>query len=152
MATPHGGRPYNQFRFQVEWGPGNIPSAGFQEVSGLAMEVHVAEYRTGTDPNWPMKITGLTKTNDVTFKRGIIGDVDTLFSWIRDVSSGKQFSYKTVTVSLLDDDGVKVVEKWILGNARPMKYTGATFNGKGTDVAMEELVLAAESIDLQLGS
>jgi hypothetical protein len=29
-----------------------------------------------------------------------------------------------------------------------MKYTGPALNGKGTDVAVEELVLAAERIDL----
>ena len=33
---------------------------------------------------------------------------------------------------------------WKLIKARPMKYTGPSLNGKGTDVAVEELVLASE--------
>ena len=36
-----------------------------------------------------------------------------------------------------------------LTNARPTKYTGPALTGKGTDVAIEELVLAYERLDLQ---
>jgi hypothetical protein len=39
---------------------------------------------------------------------------------------------------------------WRLMNARPIKYTGPTLNAKGgTDVAMEELVLACESLSVE---
>jgi hypothetical protein len=41
-----------------------------------------------------------------------------------------------------------VVQEWRLTNSRPIKYTGPSLNGKGTDVAIEELVLASERIDL----
>jgi T4-like virus tail tube protein gp19 len=42
-------RPYTQFNFIVDLGDGNTegPSAGFQEVKGLGMEVAVIEYRNG---------------------------------------------------------------------------------------------------------
>ena len=42
-------RPYTQFNFLVDLGDGKTegPSAGFQEVSGLGMELTVSEYRTG---------------------------------------------------------------------------------------------------------
>ena len=38
--------------------------------------------------------------------------------------------------------------QWKLIGARPMKYTGPSLNGKGTDLAIEELVLAAERIEM----
>ena len=42
-------RPYVQFNFLVDLGDGNTdgPDAGFQEISGIGMEVTVAEYRPG---------------------------------------------------------------------------------------------------------
>src|SRR5689334_12774316 len=42
-------RPYSQFNFLVDLGTGvtDTPAAGFQEVSGIGMEVTVAEYRNG---------------------------------------------------------------------------------------------------------
>src|SRR5262249_61445478 len=75
VATPRD-RPYTQFNFLVDLGDGKTdgPSAGFQEVSGLGMEVTVAEYRNGNSKeNSVVKITGLNKATDVTMKRGVIG-------------------------------------------------------------------------------
>ena len=64
--------PYNQFNFQVKFGSTEL---AFQEVSGLGMEVHMAEYRNGNATELaPIKVTGLYKVNDVTFKRGVVGD------------------------------------------------------------------------------
>ena len=67
-------RPYVQFNFLVDLGTGNTdgPEAGFQEVSGIGMEVTVSEYRTGNArENSVMKITGMNKSTDVTLKRGV---------------------------------------------------------------------------------
>ena len=56
----------------------------------------------------------------------------------------------TVTIELMDEARTGPVMTWKLTNARPMKYTGATLNAKtGTDVAMEELVLSCEKLDVQ---
>jgi phage tail-like protein len=40
------------------------------------------------------------------------------------------------------------IQAWRLRNARPKKYTGPTLGGKGNDVAIEELVLSTEGIEL----
>jgi len=139
--------PYNQFNFQVKFGS---TQASFQEVSGLGMEIHVAEYRTGDrKDNSPMKVTGLTKYNDVTFKRGVVGDLTTLYAWFSSISGGAGNAPTggvTVTINLMDDTNTTIVQTWVLANARPMKLTGPTFNGKATDVAIEELVLLTEGI------
>ncbi len=68
-------RPYMQFNFLVDLGDGTTdgPKAGFQEISGIGMEVTVAEYRAGNSKeNSVMKITGLNKCTDVTMKRGVM--------------------------------------------------------------------------------
>jgi phage tail-like protein len=147
MATERD-RPYSQFNFRVSWDglDENSVQAGFQEVSGLGMEITVAEYRAGNHPdNGPMKITGTVKTPDVTLKRGVIGALD-LYSWLNEVRDGSQTQLRNVTIRLMSEDRQTVAMEWLLRNARPMKYTGPSLNGKGTDLAIEELVLAAEQI------
>ena len=149
MARPKN-YPYSQFNFLVEWDQmdGETTQAGFQEVSGLGMEITVAEYRSGNaKTNEPIKVTGTVKTPGITLKRGVIGGLD-LYKWLNAVRDGDQDQLKTGTITLLSEDHEQVL-KWILKAARPMKYTGPSFNGKGTDVAVEELVLATERIELE---
>jgi phage tail-like protein len=137
-------RPFSQFNFQVDFGVDpNAPQAGFQEVSGLGLEITVAEYRNGNElVNTPRKITGTFKVPDVTLKRGVIGD-ETLYEWLNEVRDGSQDALRTVTITLLAEDRTPA-QTWELLNARPIKYTGPALTGKGTDVAVEELVLASE--------
>ncbi|SRR6266849_8860243 len=146
-------RPYSQFNFRVKIANdnGDGTNAGFQEVSGLGTEVHVAEYRAGNfKDNSPLKVNGSYKVPDVTLKRGVIGELETLHNWLKAVRDGGNSSdvLKTVTIALLSEDRKTEVQTWTLTNARPMKYTGPSLTGKGTDVAIEELVLAAEHIEV----
>jgi phage tail-like protein len=150
MATLHD-RPYMQFNFLVDLGDGVTegPKAGFQEVSGIGMEVAVTEYRNGNSKeNSVMKITGLNKSTDVTMKRGVIGSLD-LYQWLDQIRNGDQKALRTVTVQLLSVDHTEVVQTWKLLRARIIKHTSGPFNAKGSDVAMEELVLAYERLEME---
>ena len=145
--------PYGAFNFRVtadRFGGATTVQGGFQEVSGLGMEVTVAEYRNGNEAeNHARKINNVYKTNDVTLKRGIIGNT-AFFDWINDVRNGLQNVRSTVTIELLNEEHTGPVMTWILTNARPIKYTGVSLNAKGgTDVAIEELVLASEKLDVK---
>lgn len=150
MATPRKERPYSQFNYLVNFGPDeNSAEAGFQEVTGLGWEQTPAEYRNGNEPiNAPRKINGLFKVPDVTFKRGVIGTTE-IYEWINSARNGDQSDLRDVIISLLSEDRTGPVVTWKLINARPMKYTGPSFNGKGNEVAIEELVLACEDITLE---
>lgn len=145
-------RPYVQFNFLVDLGGGDGtegPRAGFQEVSGIGMEVTVAEYRTGNArENSVMKITGLNKSSDVTLKRGVIGSLD-LYNWLNQIRNGDQGALRNVIVQLQNEDHTKVVQTWKLMRARITKHTSGPMNAKGTDVAMEELVLAYERLEME---
>ncbi|MEX1020448.1 MAG: phage tail protein [Litorilinea sp.] len=146
------GRPYSAFNYLVALGTGadtSQPRAGFQEVSGLGMEITAQEYRPGNYAlNSPMKVMGMHKISDVTLKRGLIAALD-LWEWLDAVRTGSQDALRTVTIQLQNEERTNVVMTWVLTNARPIKYTGPAFNGKGTDVGIEELVLAAEDMDLE---
>jgi phage tail-like protein len=144
-------RPYVQFNFLVDLGDGNTegPQAGFQELSGIGMEVTVSEYRTGNArENSVMKITGMNKATDVTMKRGVIGSLN-LYQWLDQIRNGDQNAMRTVTIQLQNEDHTAVVQTWKLLRARIIKHTSGPFNAKGTDVAMEELVLAYERLEME---
>ena len=143
-------RPYVQFNFLVDLGTGTTegPEAGFQEISGIGMEVTVAEYRNGNErENSVRKITGLNKSTDVTLKRGVIGSLN-LYTWLNQIRNGDQSAHRTVVIQLQNEDHTAVVQEWRLLRARIIKHTSGPLNAKGTDVAMEELVLAYERLEM----
>jgi len=144
-------RPYGNFNFLVDLGDGvtDGPHAGFQEVSSIGMEVTVTEYRNGNSrENNVVKLTGLAKAPDVTLKRGIIGSPD-LYQWIDQIRNGDAKALRTVTIQLQNEDHSATVQTWKLLRARIVKHTSGPFNAKGTDVAMEEIVLAYERLELE---
>ncbi len=144
-------RPYTCFNFLVDLGDGNTegPQAGFQEMSPIGMEVAVIEYRNGNHKeNSPIKLTGLQKVADVTLKRGIIGSLN-LYQWLNDIRNGNQHSLRTVTIQLQNEDHTEIVQTWKLLRARIVKHTSGPFNAKGSDVAMEEIVLAYEQLEME---
>jgi len=144
-------RPYVQFNFLVDLGTGNSDGAdaGFQEVSGIGMEVTVAEYRNGNEKdNSVRKITGLNKSTDVTMKRGVIGSL-TLYEWLNQIRNGDQNALRNIVVQLQNEDHTAVVQTWKLLRARIIKHTSGPMNAKGTDVAMEELVVAYERLEME---
>jgi phage tail-like protein len=145
-------RPYIQFNFLVDLGTGSSEEsadAGFQECSNIGMEVTVAEYRNGNSKeNSVMKVTGLNKATDVTLKRGVIGSL-TLYNWLNDIRNGNQNAMRTVVVKLQNEDHTQIVQTWKLLRARIIKHVSGPLNAKGTDVAMEELTLAYERLEIE---
>ena len=145
-------RPYVQFNFMVdlddpEMDPGSF-TGGFQEVSGLGMEVTVSEYRNGSDrDNGVRKIIGLNKASDVTLKRGVIGALP-LYRWLDDIRNGNQEAFRDVTNVLQSEDHTPVLE-WRLLRARIIKYTAGPLNAKGNDVTMEEVVISHERLEMR---
>jgi phage tail-like protein len=113
------------------------------------MEVTVAEYRNGNEKeNSVRKITGLNKSTDVTLKRGVIGSLN-LYQWLDDIRNGNQKALRNVVVQLQSEDHTAVVQTWKLMRARIIKHISGPMNAKGTDVAMEELTLAYERLEME---
>jgi phage tail-like protein len=140
--------PYGAFNYTVNFDGGEI-FGGFSDVSGIGTEMTIAEYRNGNEKeNHVRKIGGVHKVSDVTLKRGII-DSESLFAWIKATRTDGPAAQKTVAITLFDE-AQSPVQSWILRGVIPMKYTGPTLAGKGGgDVAMEELVLSAEGLEIE---
>ena len=78
--------PYKNYRFKVE--VDSVMVAGFSEVSGFDATIDVIEYREGDAVvNTPRKQPGLVKYSNITFKRGVIDDID-FYTWIEEAFSG----------------------------------------------------------------
>ena len=143
-------RPYVQFNFLVDLGDGvtSGPHAGFQELSGVGMDVTVSEYRSGNEmEKSARKITGMNKPSAVTLKRGVIV-ASALKAWLEQSKNGDQKAVRTVLIQLQSEDHTSVTQTWKLRRARITKHTSGPFNAKGTDVAIEELQLAYEGVEV----
>ena len=144
--------PYGAFNFTVNLNsPGVDPESelgGFSDASGLVTEAVVAEYRNGNArENHVRKIPLMHKVGDVTLKRGVI-DSNEFFSWIKQTREVGYKAKRDVVITLKDETGAPV-RKWKLQSVIPLKYTGPTLAGKGGDMAMEELVLSAEGMEIE---
>jgi len=141
--------PFGAYNFLVEFDgneAANTALGGFSDVSGIGTEITLMEYRQGNDKeNRVRKIPGMHKAGDVTLKRGIMGQVN-FWDWIR-ITRVDPTHKRTVMITLQDEQRNAVL-RWKLINARPMKFTGPTLAAKGgSDVAMEELVVAIEDLE-----
>jgi phage tail-like protein len=144
--------PYGAFNFTVNLNsPGVDPESelgGFSDASGLVTESVVAEYRNGNaKENHVRKIPLMHKVGDVTLKRGVI-DSNEFFTWIKQTREVGYKAKRDVVITLKDETGAPV-RKWKLQSVIPLKYTGPTLAGKGGDMAMEELVLSAEGMEIE---
>jgi phage tail-like protein len=143
--------PYSHFNFIVLLDGQEV--AAFSEVSGLDSENTPIEYREGADAtNSVRKLPGMEKYSNVMLKRGITGSL-TLWNWRKEArdSTSTIPPRKEVTIQLLNEKGDrnKPGMTFKLRNAWPMKITGPTFNAKGNDIAIEQLDLAHERLDIE---
>jgi phage tail-like protein len=146
MAVPRD-RPYVQFSFLVDLGTGNTdgPEGAFRECSNIGVSHRCRIPRRQREF---CDATGMNKSTDVTLKRGVIGSLN-LYQWLNQVRNGDQGAKRTVTIHLQNEDHTAVVQTWKLLRACITKHVSGPLNAKGTDVAMEELTLAYERLEME---
>ncbi len=152
---PNRTAPYPSYNYLVDLkGPRDPekPLGGFSDVAGLKTELHISEYRDGNDSaNFVHKYCGMHTSADVTLKRGLVDTTD-LWDWITDARTNGSSAQRDVTITLRDEAN-NPVQIFKLYAVTPKGYTGPTLSGKGAgDVAIEELVLAPETIEITSAS
>ena len=136
--------PYSGYNFAVELD--GIPRAGFRECSGLENSQNAGEYREGTDKNLSVrKLPGLVTHSDITLSRGITAD-SKLWEWREKAMKGA-IERHNISISLLDDSGTPKIT-WNLFDCWPRQWTGPSLNATADDLAVEQLVLACERIEV----
>ena len=121
-----------------------IPGTGFSEVSGIEADVVVVDYRPGNDKApGPRKLPGDAHFTNIVLKRGMTSDLS-LWEWMQKTLDGK-IERKNGSIVLLNDAGEEVL-RFNFRDAWPVKWTGPTFNGAASDVAIETLEIAHEGL------
>ncbi len=137
--------PIAKFHFQVEWGGTKI---GFQEVSGLDIEIEPLEYRDGSSLEFSkINMPGMVKYSDITLKRGVFKSDNEFYSWMNTIKMNK-VERRDITISLLDEEHAPVVV-WKLKNVWPMKIQSTDLKAMGNEIAIETLVLKHEGLTIQ---
>jgi phage tail-like protein len=143
--------PYANFNFLVDLGTGdsNGPAAGFAEVLLPEARIDVIEYRAGNaKENNVRKLPGLARYGNALFRRGMIGSLD-LYQWWNEVRNGNTTAFRNITVQLQSEDHSQVVLTWKLIRAWPVAYKAAGLSGKGHGVAIEELEIAFDRLEME---
>ena len=149
MATdPKKNYPLPKFHFQVEWGGTRV---GFTEITGLAFETEVIEYREGSSPLYnKTKQPGLTKYSNIILKRGtFLGDFEMYTQWRKTImfQEGKEKYRRDVNIKLLDEEHKPVIT-WSLANAWPCKVVYADLKADANEIIIESMELVHEGLSI----
>jgi phage tail-like protein len=141
--------PLHRHNFKVEIG--GVMFSSFQEVEGLEYGREVVEYAEGGNPGHTRKFFGQGKTGNITLRRGISMSTD-FWEWIRplveDAESDEGFR-QNGSIIVCDDSGGEL-RRWNFTNSIPVRVRGPALDtGAQRELAIEELVLAVETIEVQ---
>jgi phage tail-like protein len=131
-----------------------LTDGGFQEVSGLEVEMDVQELREGGRNDGVIRRVGRGKYVNLVLKRGMFfaegGRVDpALWRWLQGILAGvRPVPRYDGTVQLLGADGETVLASWTFTRGLPAKVTGPQLNARTGEVAVEELHIAHEGLAL----
>ena len=127
---------------------GGAEAAGyFKECTGLTSESEVVSHEASDAQGKSViqKFPGQLKWSNITLKRGVDSNLD-LWKW-REVVVQKGPADARVDgfIELVDYVGTPIA-RWTFIQAWPIKYSGATLNASGNEVAVEEIQICHEGL------
>ena len=133
-----------------------LGDCGFQECSGLDIEMDVQEYLEGGRNDGVIRRVGRAKYQNLVLKRGMIwragGGADpVLWQWIQDVLRGVRPVVRYDGIVEVMGFHEEVVARWAFRRGLPAKIAGPQLNAKTGEVAIEELHIAHEGLQLVAG-
>lgn len=138
-------------RTQGTTGPATVGQGGFQECTGLDIEMDVSEYQEGGRNNAVVQRPGRAKYARLVLKRGMLhqpGELSdaAVWQWIMDVTDGvRPLRRYDGDIEVLGFDD-RVVAHWRFVRGLPAKAVGPQLNARTGEVALEELHIAHEGL------
>ena len=145
------------FRFRVKLrqsgGGTTLGDGGFQECSGLEVEMDVQDYMEGGNNDAVIRRAGRAKYSQLILKRGMFyssaGATNReLWDWLQRMVSGQRpiarYDGQIEVMSVADE----VAATWVFTRGLPAKIKGPELNAKSGEVALEELHIAHEGLRL----
>ncbi len=134
----------NRFYIEIE----STVRASFSECSGLGVNIKKETYLEGGVNDQQRIILGHAEFPDVTLKRGMTDDL-TFFGWLSSALTGSPNSRRNVNILLFNQAG-ETMTSWTLIGAIPIGWKAPGFQADGNSVAIEELTLAYEGLQVKL--
>lgn len=130
-----------------------LGDGGFQECSGLEVEMDIQDYMEGGRNDGIIRRAGRVKNSLLIFKRGMFfsGGAEVnreLWEWIQGVVAGVRPIARYDGIVQVMDVGEVVVANWVFDRGLPAKIRGPELNAKTGEVAIEELHIAHEGLRL----
>lgn len=138
--------PFEAANFVVDFG-GASGAASFSRVELPVAVLDEIAYRSGNDrANEPRKQPGLASYSRLVLTRGLTADLD-LWNWWESTRNGDGAD-RDVVVRLLDATG-QLVLTWKFRNAFPAVYRVSPLDAASSDVVLETVELAFDTMDLE---
>jgi phage tail-like protein len=138
--------PYRGYLFTVSIT--GLQVAGFSEVTVPDITIDTVDYREGDDPPYKRVLSGLVTYGRVTLQRGLTNVTD-LYDWHNTiVTKGASLpgARKNVTIQLNNGSQDNPGASWTLFNAWPISYKTGALNAASSEVVIETLEMAVETI------
>ena len=135
---------------------GALSDGGFQECTGLEIEMDVQSYPEGGRNDGVIQRVGRAKYSNIVLKRGMFyddrGEVNrVLWDWLQGVLSGVRPVARYDGVVEVLGVGQEVVSAWAFDRGLPSRVRGPELNAKTGEIAIEELHIAHEGLRLVEG-
>ena len=143
--------PFTAFNFAVEIHVDGVSphvcNAAFAECDGLEMTMDVKTIREGGNNGQQIRLTGPISYGLVTLKRGMTASFD-LWDWFDTMLSNVRLRAHAEVV-IFAANGKEEQVRFLLKNCLPTKLKAPALNAKDGMVAIEELQLTYESLQLK---
>jgi phage tail-like protein len=121
-------------------------AASFSECSGLSVQIKKNVFYEGGVNDQQRIYLGQTEFADVTLKRGIT-DNQGFWKWISSVFTARQSTRRNVNILVFNQAG-ETMMSWTLIGAIPIAWKTPGLQADGNAVAIEELTLAYEGLEV----
>jgi phage tail-like protein len=133
----------NRFYVEID---GEI-AASFSECTGLGVTLQVQSLVEGGVNDQQRFLLDAPQFSNVTLKRGITNSLD-FWNWLQDILNNKSNQRRNVSILLFNQAG-ETMQCWTLIGAVPVGWKADSLQAKSESVALEELVLAYEGLNLE---
>ncbi len=148
--------PFTAFRFEVLLNLDEPPptvtnpvcNAAFAECDGLEMTMEPKSYSQGGDNTQQVHLPGPATYSRLTLKRGMTANIQ-LWNWLVYAAQPGHNARAQGVITLWNSDGTPSLEIALKG-CLPVKMRGPSLNASNGQVAIEELQLVYEALEVRL--
>jgi phage tail-like protein len=146
--------PFSAFNFkvrlQIDGESQPICEGAFSEVTGLEATMQAETIREGGNNSRQIHLTGPVSYGQLTLKRGMTANTD-VWRWFREVQQ-KRAVRASGEIVMLSGDRATEHARFALTGCLPTRVKAPTLNAQDGIIAIEELQISYETLDVEAGA